>query len=317
MEIRLFSCLRNAQRALTCYKRTMQDALNEIAQLTSKATSVPTQTELPGVLIIKGEVPEHQLAAIYEPMIGFVVQGRKTISIGEEVIDLKAPAYFVIPSELPATGRVHQGSNGLPYLSVGLRLNQNALLDLLKDFPKNHWNEKDFRKFSACAATADFVDPWLRMLRLLKTPEHIPALAPVYEREILYRVLLGPQGWRLRQVCFAGGKAPGIHQAIQWIRENYGKSIDIKRIAAKSAMGVTTFHRQFKQITGLSPIQFQKQLRLLQARKLLAFSGHSVSDAAFKVGYESASQFNREYSRLFGAPPARDASSIRQLNGEG
>jgi transcriptional regulator GlxA family with amidase domain len=186
----------------------------------------------------------------------------------------------------------------------------------LKDLPSDPSTE-DCRKFSACVATTDFVDPWLRLLRLLKTPEHIPALAPVYEREILYRVLLGPQGWRLRQLCFAGGKAPGIRQAIQWIRENYGKSIDIKRIAAKSAMGVTTFHRQFKQITGLSPIQFQKQLRLVQARKLLAFSGHSVSDAAFKVGYESASQFNREYSRLFGASPARDASRIRQINGEG
>jgi len=295
----------------------MQDALNEIAWLAGKATNQPTTTDLPGVLIIKGEVPEHQLAAIYEPMIGFIVQGRKTISIGDEVIDLRAPAYFVIPTELPATGRVHQGSNGLRYLSVGLRLNQNALLDLLKDLPSDLSTEEDCRKFSACVATTDFVDPWLRMLRLLKTPEHIPALAPVYEREILYRVLLGPQGWRLRQLCFAGGKAPGIRHAIQWIRENYGKSIDIKRIAAESAMGVTTFHRQFKQITGLSPIQFQKQLRLVQARKLLAFSGHSVSDAAFKVGYESASQFNREYSRLFGAPPARDASRIRQINGKG
>lgn len=313
MEIQLFSLLKNAQNALTCYKRTMQDSLNEIARLTNKATSEPTTTELPGVLIIKGDVPEHQLAAIYEPMIGFVVQGRKTISIGDNVINLQAPAYFVIPTELPATGRVHQGSNGLPYLSVGLRLNQI----LLKDLPHDLWSEKDSRTFSACAATADFVDPWLRMLRLLKTPEHIPALAPAYEREILYRVLLGPQGWRLRQLCFAVGKAPGIRQAIQWIRENYGKSIDIKRIAAKSAMGVTTLHRRFKQITGLSPIQFQKQLRLPQARKLLAFSGHSVSDAAFRVGYESASQFNREYSRFFGVPPARDASRLRQMNGTG
>jgi transcriptional regulator GlxA family with amidase domain len=150
------------------------------------------------------------------------------------------------------------------------------------------------------------------MLRLLKAPEDIPALGPVYEREILYRVLLGPQGWRLREICSSGGKAAGILHAIQWIRENYGKTIDVKRIAAKAAMGVTTFHRRFKQVTGLSPVQFQKQLRLLQARKLLAFSGHSVSDAAYTVGYESTSQFNREYSRFFGAPPARDASRLRQ-----
>src|ERR1700722_15801574 len=154
----------------------MRDALNEIARLTDKATTAPTTTELPGVLIIKGEVPEHQLAAVYQPMIGFIVQGRKTISIGDDVIDLKAPAYFVVPTDLPATGHVHQGSNGLPYLSVGLRLNHNPLVYLLKDLPGNLLNEKDSVRFSACPATQEFVDSWLRMLRLLKTPEHIPAL---------------------------------------------------------------------------------------------------------------------------------------------
>lgn len=290
----------------------MRDALNEIARLADKATTAPTTTELPGVLMIKGEVPEHQLAAIYEPMIGFIVQGRKTISIGGDIVNLKAPAYFVVPTDLPATGRVHQGLNGLPYISVGLRLNHNALVDLLKDLPHEFSNATNSMQFSACPATTEFVDSWLRMLRLLKTPEHIPALGPVYEREILYRVLLGPQGWRLRDICSSGGKAAGIRPAIQWIRENYGKTIDVKRIAAKAAMGITTFHRRFKQVTGLSPVQFQKQLRLLEARKLLAFSGHSVSDAAYTVGYESSSQFNREYSRFFGAPPARDASRLRQ-----
>lgn len=137
-----------------------------------------------------------------------------------------------------------------------------------------------------------------------------------YQPAIIYSLQM-PRYFRQspigRQLCFASGKASRIRQAIQWIRENYAKSIDIKRVAVKSGMGVTTFHRQFKQITGLSPIQFQKQLRLLEARKLLVFSGYSVSDAAFEVGYESASQFNREYSRLFGASPARDASSLRQM----
>jgi AraC-like DNA-binding protein len=294
----------------------VKDKLNEIAELTVNVDTRPTTTDLPGVLIIKGEVPSHQLAAIYEPMIGFIVQGVKTISIGDQVISARAPSYFVIPTEIPATGRVQQGPNGLPYLSMGLRLNQNSLVDLLKDLPDDFHEDSISSKFSACAATVDFIDAWLRLLRLLKTPRHIPALAPVYEREILYRVLLGPQGWRLRRLSFTNGKASRLRQAIQWIRENYAKSIEIKRLAAKSGMGVTTFHRQFKQFTGLSPIQFQKQLRLLEARKLLVFSDYSVSEAAFEVGYESASQFNREYSRLFGAPPARDASRLRQLEDE-
>ena len=290
----------------------MRSSLNEIAQLTASATNQPKATEIPGILIIKGKVPEHQLTAIYEPMVGFVVQGSKTISIGDQVIHAKGPSYFVIPTETPATARVYQGKNGEPYLSVGLYINENSLLELFNDSP-NHHGEIVSPGVSACDATEEFVDAWLRMLRLLRTPEHIPALAPVYEREILFRVLIGPQGWRLRQLCLVGGTASKIRRAVRKIRENCAASIDVKRLAAQAGMGVTTFHRQFKQITGLSPIQFQKQLRLLEARKLLVFSDNSVSDAAFKVGYVSPSQFNREYSRYFGASPALDASKLKQI----
>lgn len=293
----------------------MKAALAEIAQLTDKALTQPTATELPGVVVIKGEVPEHQLAAVYEPMIGFVVQGGKTISIGDQVVFAQAPAYFVIPTELPATGRVHQDPSGQAYLSVGLQLKIEALLSLLKDLPAEPEHEPPSEAFLACAATEAFIDAWARMLRLLKTPAHIPALAPVYEREILFHALLGPQGWRLRQLCREGGKGARLRQTIHWIRENYADSLDIKRIADQAEMGVTTFHRQFKQLTGLSPIQFQKQLRLLEARKRLVYSDCSVTDAAFEVGYISPSQFNREYSRFFGASPARDASMVRAIIG--
>jgi AraC-like DNA-binding protein len=292
----------------------MQEIIQEIVKLTIHAGTDPTETAIPGVLIIKGDVPEHQLAAIYEPMIGFLVQGGKLISIGDQELRLKAPSYFVIPTELPATGSVQQGPNGQSYLSVGLRINSATLMSLMNDIPSDHWNNKSLKKFSVCPATPDFLDAWVRMLRLLKNPKDIPALAPVYEREILYRVLMGPEGERLRQTCLEGGKASKIRRAILWIRENYSKTLDVQKIAAKSGMAITTFHRQFKEITGLSPIQFQKQLRLLEARKLLVFSDYSVSETAFEVGYESASQFNREYSRLFGASPAKDALSLKKDN---
>ncbi|EMJ96915.1 AraC-type transcriptional regulator N-terminal domain protein [Leptospira sp. B5-022] len=244
-------------------------------------------------------------------MIGLVVQGGKTISIGEQTIHLNAASYFVISSDIPATGKVQQGKNG-PYISLGLELDQESILDLLNDLPKDPSEEYANNEFMACEASTELLEAWVRMLRLLKTPEHIPALAPIYEKEILYRVLLSPQGWRLRKFCQAQGKGPNVYPAIRWIRENYTASMEIKRLAAKSRLGVTTFHRQFKQITGLSPIQFQKQLRLLEARKLLVYSSYSASRAAFEVGYESVTQFNREYSRFFGDSPARDASHVRK-----
>ena len=289
----------------------MDNLLNEIVDLTRSATTEPTHCEVPGVVIVKGEVPAHQLAAVYVPMIGFTVQGRKTLCIGERTLDLRGPSYFVIPTDVPATGRVFTGS---PYLSVGLALNEEALLDLVNQHPGD---PPPRGVLAAAPATPEFVDAWVRLLRLIKTPQHIAALAPVYEREILYRVLIGPQGWRLRQVCEAHGRTggAGISRAIRWLRTNYAKAMSIETMAAKYGMGVTTFHRQFKRITGLSPLQFQKQLRLLEARKRLVHSSLPVSQVAFDVGYESASQFTREYSRFFGAPPARDVSRLNP--GEG
>lgn len=291
----------------------VQAILNEIVELCQDATTEPTKTALPRVLMIQGEVPTHQLAAVYEPLIGLVVQGGKTISIGTQVVHLEGPSYFVIPTEMPATGHVRQAANGSPYLSVAIQLDQKVLLDLLKDIPNTVGDKKNQNEFSACPATLPFLDVWLRMLRLMKTPEHITALSPVYEREILYHVLIGPEGWRLRKLFQSHQKGSSIHHAIQWIRQNFTDSFEIDQLANRACMGITTFHRQFKSITGLSPIQFQKQLRLLEARKLLTYSGYSVTDAALDVGYESTSQFNREYSRFFGASPAKDVKKLKEM----
>lgn len=292
---------------------SIKQGLHEICDMAGGASAAPTQTSIPGVVLIKGDIPEHQLAAVYEPMIGFLVSGAKEITIGDHTIRLKAPSYFVIPTELPATGKAQEGPNGESYLSVGLRIHADTLLALLNDVPAGNWRDGPSGEFSACPATPEFVDAWVRLLRLLRRPEEIPALAPAYEREILYRVLMGPEGWRLRRALIEEGKASKIRQAILWIRENYSKTLDVRRAASRSGMAITTFHRRFKEVTGLSPVQFQKQLRLVEARKLLVFSDYSVSEAAFEVGYESPSQFNREYSRLFGATPAKDAVKLKQI----
>ena len=289
----------------------MKSMLQEIVDLTMDATTRPVETRIPRVLMIKGDVPRHQLAALYQPMIGFVVQGSKILSIGGRDTNLKAPSYFLLPIHVPATAAVQSTRDGLPYLSVGLFLSPKVVQGLLRDVPGEPVPAPS-KNFTGCVADSEFIESWL-MLRLLKTPRDISPLAPVYEREILYRVLTGPQGSHLQQLAFRESNLSRISQAVKWLRENYKQPINIRHMASEAAMAITTFHRQFKRVTGLSPIQFQKQLRLFEARNILAFEGYAVANAAYEVGYQSPSQFNREYARFFGAPPARDASVLRQI----
>lgn len=289
----------------------MKDLLSEIDRLTKNAPIWPQESALERVMITKGEIPQHQLAAMYEPIIGFTIFGRKTISFGESTMQAKGPSYYVIPAQIPATGKVDQGEHGQAYLSLGLKIDRELLRDLLKDNSRRIPRNENAQAIFATRATEEFVSAWVRLLQLLEAPDDIPALASVYEREILYRVLTGPQGQRLKLASYETGPQAQIHRATQWIRENYTRTLDVRQIAEKSGMAWTTFHRQFKRITGLSPIQYQKELRLLEARKILVHQALSVREAAFQVGYESASQFNREYSRHFGSSPGKDALLIR------
>ncbi|NBD24646.1 AraC family transcriptional regulator [Paenibacillus glycinis] len=290
----------------------MNTVLDEIIDLMKSAGTRPLETGVPGLSMIKGDIPAHQLAALYEPMIGFTVQGTKILSIGERSTELKGPSYYVLPVHVPATASVHPDRDGRPYMSLGLRLNQNVFQRLLRDLPENLILPAS-EHFAACEIDSAFMEAWLRLLRLSKTPRDIPALAPVYEREILYRVLMGPQGWHLRQFGLRESDLSRISRIVAWFRENFMRPIDIGEMATKSGMAINTFHRQFKRATGLSPIQFQKQLRLLEARNLIAFEGYSVASAAYQVGYQSPSQFNREYARFFGLSPARDTEKLRRI----
>jgi len=290
----------------------MSKVLNEIIGLMENVGTRPIETGVPGLSMIKGNIPAHQLAALYKPMVGFTVQGTKILLIGERSTALKGPSYYVLPLHVPATASVQPGHDGRPYLSLGLELNQDVLHSLLRDIPENLLPSAA-EHFAACEIDIEHMEAWLRLLRLTKTPGDIPALAPAYEREILYRVLMGPQGWYLRQLGLSESSFSKISQTVKWIRDNYTKSIDIGEIASKKGMALNAFHRQFKRATGLSPIQFQKQLRLLEARNLIAFEGYTVANAAYQVGYQSPSQFNREYSRFFGAPPARDTEALKRI----
>jgi len=288
----------------------MNNQLIELRALACRAENRRTETGIPRVAMVQGKIPEHMLAAVYDPMINLILQGSKAMTVGDRTLRYDPATYFVMSIELPAVGSVHPAASGEPYLAVSLTLDPTVLSTLLADLPKPTGRYENEAGFSVAAVTPELMDAWLRMLRLMDRPEDIAALAPVYEREILYRVLQGPHGWMLREIAAPDTALARVSLAIQWIRRNFAETIRVETLAQRAAMSVSAFHRHFKAVTTLSPLQYQKRVRLLQARMLMVASARSVTNAALEVGYESATQFGRDYARIFGLPPARDAARI-------
>jgi AraC-like DNA-binding protein len=290
--------------------RAMEEQLNELRNLTAHAQNRRTETGIPRMAMVQGKIPEHELAAVYDPMVNLILQGSKSMTVGGQTLHYDPASYFVMSIDLPAAGVVHSSSSGAPYLAVSLTLTAPLLTGLLADMPISPHNGRQERAFSVAATTPELLDAWVRMLRLMKSPSDIPVLAPVYEREILYRVLQGPMGWMLRDIATPDTSLARINRVVQRIRQEFALPLRMDELAEDASMSVSAFHRHFKAVTTLSPLQYQKQIRLLQARTLLLATGYNVTSAAHEVGYESSNQFSREYARVFGLPPARDAARI-------
>jgi len=290
----------------------MDKRLEEIRKIVMKANPYKTDSGIPRVFMVKGKVPEHELSGMYEPMINLVLQGGKTLTIGDEVLRYNPANYFVMSIDVPGTGVLNQGKNGEPYLSVNLYIDPKILSEVIEALPDDSSNTLA-RGFSVCPMTDELFDAWVRMLRLIERPNEISALAPLYEREILYRVLQGPQGWLLREISNKNSAISKMRKAIKWIKDHFKEDFKIDELASIVGMSVTSLHRHFKAITNMSPIQYQKQMRLLEARRLMIQNGDSVTTVALEVGYESPSQFSREYSRFFGFPPSKDMVRIKAL----
>jgi AraC-like DNA-binding protein len=288
----------------------MEEQLSELRKLAAHAQNRRTETGIPRVAMVRGAVPEHELVAVYEPMVNLILQGCKSMTVGGRTLHYDPATYFVMSVDLPAAGIVRSSESGAPYLAVSLTLNPALIAGLLSDLPNAAGPVRGNAGFSVAAVTADLLDAWVRMLRLMTHPADIPALAPAYEREILYRVLQGPMGWMLHDIATPDTALSRINRIIQRIRRDYALPLRMHELAEEAAMSVSAFHRHFKAVTALSPLQYQKQIRLLQARTRLITAGHSVTTAAHEVGYESPTQFSREYARAFGLPPAKDAAQI-------
>lgn len=293
----------------------MEQPLDALRRLAARAESRRTETGVPRLAMAQGVIPEHELAAVYEPMINLILRGSKSMTIGGKTLRYDPSTYFVMSVDLPAIGTVHAEPTGEPYLAVSLTLDRAVIASLLEKTPLSA-GEGD--GYSVAATTPELLDAWVRLMRLMERPEDIPVLAPVYEREVLYRVLQGPQGWMLRDIATPGAALSGVHAAARWMREHFDQPASIDDLASLAAMSVSAFHRRFKAVTSMTPLQFHKTIRLIRARSLMVTEGLGAAAASDRVGYESPSQFNREYARLFGRPPRRDAEAlIGQWRGSG
>jgi AraC-like DNA-binding protein len=288
----------------------MDNQLNELRSLAANAENRRTETGIPRVAMVKGKIPEHMLAAVYDPMINLILQGSKSMTVGDRTLRYDPATYFVMSIDLPAVGSVHPAETGESYLAVSLTLDPAVLATLFADLPKPANRVMPQPGFSVASMTDDLMDAWVRMLRLMGDPNAIAALGPVYEREIIFRVLQGPHGWMLREIAAPDSAMARVNMAIQWIRRDFAQPIGVEHMAERASMSVSAFHRHFKAVTNLSPLQYQKRVRLLQARTLMVANARSVMAAAFEVGYESATQFSRDYSKVFGLPPSQDATRI-------
>ncbi len=290
----------------------MEQQLQELRDLASGANNRITETGIPRVAMVQGEIPEHKLAAVYEPMINLILTGSKTMTVGDRTLEYDPATYFVMSVDLPAAGSIHPSAAGEPYLAIKLALDPKILASLLAEIPKPAGGKPFDSGFSVAPVTPELLDAWLRMMRLLDHPDEIAVLAPAYEREILFRVLQGPLGWMLRDIATPDTSLSRISVAIDWIRHNFATQIKMAALAEMAALSVSAFHRHFKAVTALSPLQFQKRVRLLHARSLLIAGQGNATSVAFVVGYESPNQFSREYTRLFGLPPSKDLAKATQ-----
>jgi AraC-like DNA-binding protein len=265
-----------------------------------------------GLMVTATDAPTAPLAAIAEPSMGLVIAGRKRTMSGDRVFDYAAGEFLVSQLDLPVVGQVTAASAERPFLGIGLRLKPSEIAAILVESTITDGGTSGRAPGIAVAgADAPLLDALARLAGLLDARRDVPVLAPLYRREVLWRLMTGPQGAVVRQIGLAEGNLAPITRTVQWIRDHHDDSIRIGQLAALAGMSESTFHRHFRAVTRMTPIQYQKAVRLQEARLALVSGGRDVAEVAHAVGYDSASQFSREYRRLFGVPPGRDAQRIR------
>jgi AraC-like DNA-binding protein len=276
-----------------------------------------TATSLPGVSVLRATAPTEPLGEVAEPAVAVIAQGSKETALNGRAFSYGAGQFSIVPVEVPVVGHITQASPDEPLLAVVLSLCPERIAALLAETDAVTGARSRTADSTPTAIAVSDVSPALldaigRLLTLLDEPGDIAALAAGFEREILWRLITGSQGTTVRQIGLADSRLAHLARAIHSIRSHYDQALRVDDLAAQATMSVTSFYRHFRALTSMTPIQFQKQIRLHEARARLLANPADIAGAGFAVGYGSPSQFSREYRRLFGAPPSRDAREIRE-----
>jgi AraC-like DNA-binding protein len=276
-----------------------------------------TPTALPSVSLLRATATTEPLGEVTEPAVAVIVQGAKEVTLNGRAFRHAAGQFAIVPVELPVIGRITQASPDAPLLAFVLRLRQEKIAALLAEIPRVSPALPPAPAalpagIAVSGASPALLDAIGRLLALLDDPGAAAVLAAGTEREVLWRLLTGPQGATVRQIGLADSRLAHLARAITWIRGHYDQTLRIEDLAALAAMSVTSFHRHFRALTSMTPIQFQKQIRLHEARTRLLADPGDIAGAGHAVGYGSPSQFSREYRRMFGVPPSRHASALRR-----
>ncbi len=293
---------------------SVTQVLKELAGSINKALNgaANLSTGVPGLMLYRNTAPTAPNPCTYEPSLLLIPQGKKRVDLGKQSYVFGESTFLLTSIELPIVSRVSVASLEKPYLAFFLKLDMGIVRDVL------HTEEVRIpappggtRGMVLGEVTIDLLTPCLRMVQLLGAPQDVRFFGKLLQREIIYRLLQGPQGDRLRSVATMANQSYLTAKAVTWLRENFEKTLNVDELASMAGMSRSTLHHHFRGLTAMSPLQFQKQLRLHTARQKMLTEELDAASAAFAVGYESPSQFNREYKRFFGKPPMRDVQGLR------
>jgi AraC-like DNA-binding protein len=272
------------------------------------------QTPIPGLALVRAITPSGLLHAVSKPLVCLVVQGSKHVTMGTQGFAFSAGDLLLITADVPTVSQITRASRAAPYLSLVLELDLAVIAKLAVDMGAGH--VADSAPVRVDPTDTEVADAALRLMRLLDRPASVPVLQAQLLREMHYWLLAGRHGTAIRRLGWPEGDVQRVARAVTVMRAEFAKPLPVERLAAVAGMSPSSFHQHFRAVTSLSPLQFQKHLRLIEARRLMVSDGASASSAAFAVGYESVSQFTREYARMFGLPPVKDTKAVRNRDAE-